>query len=105
MHGGHWSQILQLYGAPQHYWGHGEGGQPGGTAKAVGVTKLMQQCTSMLRERMGDGGGAAAPDAHAAVRCAAWIGTCALPCIPPASPCQRASSGRSAASMQCAERA
>jgi hypothetical protein len=36
------------------------------------VTKLMQQCTSMLRERMGDGGVcAAAPDPHAAVRCAA----------------------------------
>ncbi len=44
----------------QHYFGGGPGSgaakpQVQGVAKANGVTKLMQQCTSMLRERMCDG--------------------------------------------------
>lgn len=40
----------------QHYFGGGPGGgapKPA-VAKAVGVTKLMQQCNAMLRERMGE---------------------------------------------------
>ena len=68
--------------AAQHYWGNegsgggfgggGEGnnGVQNGVAKAMGVTKLMKQCTAMLRERMGDSAGGSS-DAHvAAARCA-----------------------------------
>ena len=72
--------------AAQHYWGsessgagHGGGGggeggaaAQNGVAKAVGVTRLMKQCTAMLRERMGDSGGCSASDSNmAAARCVA----------------------------------
>ena len=73
-----------FFHAAQHYWGGegggantGNGGGEGGAgaqagvAKAVGVTKLMKQCTAMLRERMGDRDGASSSEpTTAAARCA-----------------------------------
>ena len=69
--------------ALQHYFGGGAA-RPlkGGVQAAAGVTRLMHQCTAMLRERMCDD--LRTPPAALPVRCA-WACACAgteHPCGP-----------------------
>lgn len=54
------SPDINFEGVAQHYFGGdgssvGMGHKPKGVQAALGVTRLMQQCTAMLRERMHDG--------------------------------------------------
>lgn len=54
------SPEVNFEGVAQHYFGNdgssaGMGQKPKGVQAALGVTRLMQQCTAMLRERMHDG--------------------------------------------------